>query len=135
MPVVEGRHNGRQILIGVFVAPPADPAQLIFESGVALIDTGATTSLIGQTIARRLALPPRGKRQMVTARGSDMVTQYRFRLGFPASQNPAIPYLLDAEFNGSELIVQTTFDVIIGMDVLSHCELHMHPDGRWSLKF
>jgi hypothetical protein len=135
MPVVEGRHNGRQILTPVFVAPPAQQGQHLFETGIALIDTGATTSLVGQTIARQLALPPRGKRQMVTARGAEMVTQYRFRLGFPSEPGAATPYLLDGDFNGSELIAQTGFDVIIGMDVLATCAFQMFPDATWLLRY
>jgi hypothetical protein len=134
MPVIEARHNGRQILTPVFVAPPSRSGSLVFEPGTALVDTGATTSLIGQTIARRLGLPPRGKRQMVTARGAEMVTQYCFMLGFPVGEQ-GLPYLVDAEFTGSELIVQTGFDVIIGMDLLSRCAFSMTNDGRWRLSF
>ncbi|MFZ4382597.1 MAG: retropepsin-like aspartic protease [Sandarakinorhabdus sp.] len=135
MPVVEGRHNGRQILTEIFVAPLFNPAHPTFESGVALIDTGATASLISQSIARRLQLPPRAKRQMITARGSEMVTQYRFRLGFPSNLDVALPYLLDAEFIGSELNAQTKFDVIVGMDVLSMCDFQMSSNYNWRLQF
>jgi hypothetical protein len=134
MPVIEGQHNGRQILTRVFVAPPVTTTNLVFEAGTALIDTGATTSLVGQNIAGRLELPPRGKRQMVTARGAEMVTQYRFMLGFP-SGDQGLPYLLDADFTGSELIVQTGFDVIVGMDVLSRCDFVMRGGGHWTLTF
>ncbi len=134
MPVIEGRHNGRQILTRVFVAPPATAAGLVFEAGTALIDTGATTSLVGQNIARKLELPPRGKRQMLTARGAEMVMQFRFMLGFPVGDQGQ-PYLLDADFTGSELIVQTGFDVIVGMDVLSRCAFSMSGGGHWSLSF
>lgn len=135
MPVIEGRHNGRQILTQVFIAPPSDPRRMLFTSGIALIDTGATTSLICLRVAHELELPVRGKRQMLTARGSEMVNQYRFRLGFPSAQNPALPYLLEDDFNGSELLVQTTFDTIVGMDILSRCDFQSRSNGVWTLSF
>ena len=82
MPVVEGRHNSRQIIVPVFVAAPVAERSAKILGGTALVDTGATRSLITTELAVALDLPARGKQPLVSARSTEIVNRYAFRLGF-----------------------------------------------------
>ncbi len=106
-------------------------------SGRGLIDTGASTSLITRRFADALSLPLHGKHPLVTARGTDMVNRYAFRLGFPLPDIWSVdrPYILGDELIGSEFVDHASFDVIVGMDVLRTGELVLRRDGSFSFTF
>lgn len=132
MPVLEGRHDRRQIIIPVLVAPPlSEPSFQIIE-GRALIDTGATSSLITTNIAEKLQLPRRGKQPLVSARSTELVNRYAFRLGFVLAGGP---YMIDADLVGSEFRDHGNFNVIIGMDVLGQGDFSLRRNGTFSFAF
>lgn len=134
MPAVEGRHNGRQIIIPVFVAPPLESNRFQVVEAQGLIDTGASRSLLTREIAVQLALPARGKHPLVSARATELVDRYAFRLGFTVN-DVAGPWFLDQDLVASEFRNHGNFQVIIGMDVLASGTLELHPDRRFRFAF
>jgi hypothetical protein len=134
MPEVEGRHNGRQILVPVAIAPPLVMAQSVMEPAVALIDTGATRSLIIRELAERLSLPFVGKQRLVSARSEDQVDQFAFRVGFQREGNQW-PWFLEGDFIGLEFRNLSSFQIIIGMDIIGLGTFETRPDRSWRFRF
>jgi len=136
MPVLEGRHDGRQILVSVLIAPPLAETSGQIATGTALLDTGASRSLITRELAQQLGLPTRGKRPLVSARGTELVDRYAFRIGFLlGGPGPAQPYILDTDLIGSEFRDHGSFNVIIGMDILATGDLMLRRDGSYRFEF
>jgi hypothetical protein len=106
--------------------------------GEALLDTGATVSGIMPRLIRRLGLRPIGKRPLGSARGEAQVERYLFRVGLRnderSPEHPSFPHVFD-ETVGFELTDSFTLDALIGMDVLSQCELIMRRNKHWTLRF
>ncbi|WP_439544986.1 aspartyl protease family protein [Sandarakinorhabdus sp.] len=134
MPAVSGHNNGLQIIVTVFVAPPLDEQRFEMIEAPALIDTGASRSLITRDIAKRLALPPRGKHPLVSARATELVDRHAFRLGFRVDETPG-PWFLDFDLIGSEFRSHASFEVIVGMDVLGAGTLQIWPDRSFRFAF
>lgn len=103
----------------------------------ALVDTGATKSMISQAVVQRLKLPLEGVDNFIPATGvlTD-TTLHRIALAVPTATES-----LDADGNGAEVTELTVlkdllvlkmpkpiegFDVVIGMDVLMDFRIQMH---------
>lgn len=135
MPSVEGKHDGRQIILPVVVLASDDPLDLTHVRATALLDTGATSSGIGPQIIKGLELLSHEKRRLSVATELRMVDYYLFRIGIPQeSSGPALPFVF-AETDGFAWPEPKSFDVILGMDVLSQCDLQLSRSGRWRLDF
>jgi len=105
--------------------------------GTALIDTGSTTSGVTGRVIDKLHLHRRGKRPLGSAQGEGQAERCSFRIGLISTQGaltPAFPFVFD-EVIGFELSNSFTFEALIGMDVLSQCDLSMDRFGRCSLRF
>jgi len=68
-----------------------------------------------------------------------LVDFYVFRLGLFASEtsntgNSPWPYIF-AETEGFQIRQTYNFDVLLGMDVLGHCDLSIQRNGSWKLDF
>ena len=106
----------------------------------ALVDTGATTSGIGARIINELALTSYGKRFLKSATDEGPVSYYLFRIGLFESigSEPAdavqLPHIFPG-LDGFSWSRHADFDVILGMDVLRHCDFSMTRDGRCVLSF
>jgi hypothetical protein len=117
-----------------------NPADLSFVEATALLDTGATSSAIAPRIVSQLGLDPYAKRPLMVATEERLVDFYLFRIGlFPkaAGLDPdslALPYVF-AETDGFRMRDSTTFEVILGMDVIRQCDLNVSRDGDWRLEF
>lgn len=142
MSRIEGRHDGRRIILSILVLRP-EPSDLTAVDALALLDTGATTSGIVKRIADELDLAPAGKRPIYIARGIQQVERYLFRIGMiETSQDisPRFPYVFD-ETLGFELSDTTSLpdgrslDAVLGMDVLSDCTFSTWKGGRWELSY
>jgi predicted aspartyl protease len=142
MSVIEWQHDGRRIVLPISILRPA-PTDFTQFDALALVDTGATTSAIVKRIADQLELPPRGKRPMYIARGLTQVERYLFRIGFAAREGdrqPAFPFVFDATL-GFELSDTTPLpdgrmlNAVLGMDVLSQCDLSIDRHGSCKLFF
>lgn len=139
MPSLSGRHDGRRILLPVAILRSEDPTDLTHEVGVALLDTGATSSAIAPAIVTKLGLVSSGKRPIMVATEQRLVDFFVFRLGlFPEVESaPAplgLPYVF-AETEGFQIRQTHGFDVLLGMDVLRECDFSLARKRTWALAF
>ena len=94
-----------------------------------------SSSCVVPRIARTPGLAKRGKRPLGSAQGEGQAERYLFRIGLrPPSEGPAFPYVFDG-VSGFELSETFQFEVLIGMDILRHCEFEMTRDGSCRLRF
>ena len=132
---IEGSHDGRRILLPVLILQPTPSTDLTGFQGLALADTGSTTSGIVPRVARSLGLSKRGKRPIGSAQGEGQAERYLFRIGIPlGSEAPSFPYVFD-DVIGFELAETFQFDALVGMDVLRRCDFVISRDGSYSLAF
>jgi hypothetical protein len=139
MSGIERRHDGERIILPVAILPPPEPSELRWVEAPALIDTGATTR--GIAGGHRERSRPAADRQAPDGIGvrRDLVDRFLFRIGVFADREqdddrPAPPFLFD-EVEGFCRRDGFQFRVIIGMDVLSQCDLTIDRKRRYSLRF
>jgi Aspartyl protease len=149
MPCLSGRFQyPGGIIIPVVVLPVSAGAAGNIISGqvlhtfTALMDTGATQTCITTKVVQDIGLTPKGKRGMISASHTVTVNTYLFSIGFPmgvapdprgtASGSMFIFHAIDGmELNASG----TTFDVLLGMDVISRGSFKIDFDGHFSFCF
>jgi hypothetical protein len=135
MAEIRWLHSGHRLILPVAVLPSAaaENPQAI-EVIDALIDTGATGTGLRPDVAAALNVPGRGKRRVVTANGDMLVPEYRVRIGFycgnfEGQPSPSgSPYVLEFGLLVHALRDRFAYSMLIGMDVLSRCDLHLKPD-------
>jgi gag-polyprotein putative aspartyl protease len=119
----------------VVILAPTPSTDLTGYEGVALVDTGSTTSGISPRVARQLALPKRGKRPLGSAQGEGQAERYLFRIGVhPPSAQPSFPFLFE-DVIGLELAETFQFDALLGMDLLRQCDFAIDRGGSCRLVF
>jgi hypothetical protein len=72
-----------------------------------------------------------------SAQGEGQAERYLFRVGLAPSAEedvPNFPYVFD-EVMGFELTNSFQFDALLGMDILSQCDLELRRGGRCRLAF
>ena len=141
MPAIEGQLTDRRLILRIAIAatapaqwPPAFPTS--FEQCNWLLDTGATRSAVSTRLVQALALPVVGRRAVASARGENMHDLYMIRIGLygvGANTMPAYPHFLDGAFEVIDWADHPRFDVLIGMDVISLCELNLRRTGAFRL--
>lgn len=107
----------------------------------ALLDTGATGTGIRADLVEALALQPKGQRRIVTANGMIWAAEVLFRIGFLAGDydQPGFdaeaqqPYVLEKHVTGFELQRGFDYAMLVGMDVLGQCDLHVLRNGKAEL--
>ncbi len=143
MPVVSGRHNGRQIIVPVIITHPGDATIARSVTARGLVDTGATITAISRDIVVSLDLEPEGKRIITNTHGQARSTQYRFRIGFledrrdiPVGLQPStFPFFLNDLIFGIDIAPTERFDVLIGIDVLSQLDIQISKDRSYRFAF
>ena len=107
----------------------------------ALIDTGASSTCLSSRVVDAVGLQPTGKAMMQGATGASAVNQYSFLVGFVqnSTQRP------DGSFDGmlTQMAVQgmefdgggSTFDVLLGRDILCRGVFTMSFDGHYAFSF
>ncbi len=136
---VSGRHDGRRIILPIAVLRSDNPADLTHIRAVALLDTGATSSAIVPRVVAELGLAPYAKRPLMVATEEWLVDYFLFRIGlFPnpddGSDSTALPFVF-AETDGFRMRDSNVFEAILGMDVISQCDLRVSRNGTWKLNF
>ena len=141
MPAIEGRLTNRRLILPLAIAPstpteapPHFPAR--FEQCNGLVDTGATRSAVSARLVHLLDLPVVGKRAIASARSENMHNLHLIRMGLYLPTNngaPTYPYFLDGIFEVIDWADHPWFDVLIGMDVVSLCNLTLRRTGTFSL--
>ncbi|UZK68466.1 retropepsin-like domain-containing protein [Sphingomonas sp. S1-29] len=138
LPQIELRADRRRLLCDVLVLGPDNPVQFEGFRGRALIDTGATSSGIGPAPIAKLGLRSHGKKTLGSATEEKMVDYYLFRLalqhGGDGDVVPAWPFVFD-RIDGFSWRREAQFDVIVGMDILMQCDLHLQRGGACTLRF
>lgn len=135
MPSIEGRHDGRRILLPIAVLGSRDPTDLTHRTYQGLLDTGATASWITPRVVADLDLHELGKAPVSVATEIRQAKTYVFRLGLHhALDESTLPYVF-AEITGFRMTQRDNFDVLLGMDVLRHTDFAMRRDGTWTLSF
>ena len=133
---IEGRHDGRRILLPVAVLRSDNPLDLTHGNFVGLLDTGATSSWVSPKVIAQLQLVELMKERVSFALDQQMASVYLFRLGLFADQpgHGSMPYVF-AETRGFRLHQRDDFDVILGMDILGQGHFTMTSTGDWQLQF
>jgi hypothetical protein len=134
---VEFVHDRRQLIIPVAIFKPGAPHRIERVDG--LIDTGATGIGIDRSLAERLGLSPMGKEIINTPTGTGVVRLYLGGLGlYPGSSadsSTAMPYILPDEFIMFQCAPGASFSLLLGMPLLSLCDLTVKRDGTGRLDF
>jgi hypothetical protein len=134
--------NRHRYLFPLAVLRPGNPTDLTIFSAIGLLDTGATVSGIGPRAIESLGLTSYGKSRLRSATDEAFVSYFVFRLGFYTSaQRDAaghgaeeLPFVFD-DLDGFSWMRDADFDVIVGMDVLSRCDMTFSRNGRGSISF
>ena len=139
MPSLRGHIVDRQALLTVRVSKPQlQPDQEAQgEAFRALLDTGATVSAVSQTVVDTLHLTPAGWQAVTGVHGTSDLPTYAICLGVPITERVDSPHgEFDHTFSrGRDLMEVTlmtsqpsTFDVLLGMDLLEGFHLTIYPD-------
>ena len=134
---IEWRHDGRRIIAPVTLLRPTPATDFTGYDGLALLDTGSTTSGITPRVVRALDLRRRGKRPLGSAQGEGQAERYLFRVGLKPDSDemtPRFPYVFD-DIVGFELVDSFQFDALLGMDILRQCDFSMDRDAMCHLTF
>jgi hypothetical protein len=154
MPSIYGRHNGRQVFLDVSIIHRNDILQYDASNAAhlktakrytALVDTGATVTMITPRVVREMNLLPVTKMQFHGISGIQFHNAYLFYVGFAGASVPLssvqVPdpdpdatwikiYLCTKLIQGGELPDNGRFDVLLGMDIISTGKLVL--DGMLS---
>ena len=128
-------HERRRITAPILILPVV--AGLGFDgiAGTALIDTGSTTSGVRASIATKLDLPRRGKRPMSGVGGEIQLERVILRFALPRTGAvPTFPFVF-GDISGMSLLDSFSFDALIGMDILSQCDLKIFRTGVATLSY
>lgn len=109
----------------------------------ALIDTGAQSTCITSVAAEKVGLVPVGKVPIRGVSGLQYHNNYLFKVGFAfgmaANQREVqvtSVHVFDKPIEGAELNVgSSTFDVLLGMDIIGMGSLKIDGDGSFSFSF
>lgn len=135
------RRQQRRYLFPVLIFRP-DASDMTSFAATALLDTGATASGVGPSVIEALELRSHMKKRLLSATEEVFADYYLFRIGLYTSVQMANvaesiqewPYLFD-EVEGFSWQRRGDFDVIIGMDILSQCDVALSRDGAGQLRF
>lgn len=144
MPSIHGKHGGRAAIIQVAIVDATRHMEHRQSSapvltGVvpfrALIDTGATTTMIASRVVQKLGLQLVNKLPFAGLGGVSWRPAYLFHVAFYESPPSVVPsavsriHVCKRVINGGELSDEHTFDVLLGMDVLTTGSLRIDKDG------
>jgi hypothetical protein len=156
MPYLQGRHEGRAAFIEVAIVDAAkyiehkqskNPVLHGVRPFKALIDTGATSTTITKNVVSFLGLQPVTKLPYASRDGLTWVRAYLFHVAF---YGPVVPLSADPEeseslvnsmrvfkrvITGGEIENQDSFDVLLGMDVITTGNLTINVDGTFGFAF
>ncbi len=139
---IDWRHGGRQLILPVALMPDAGAHNALDSVRTdGLLDTGATSTGLRGDIADRLSLRPQGRRRVETANSPLWANEYVVRLGLIAGNyesagfdpTSVYPFILERHLMVFELQRGFAYPVLLGMDVIAQCDLHVLRDGTASL--
>jgi len=143
MPFFEGEIVEGQPIINVAITLPnaieSDWDENVFR---ALVDTGATITAISSEVARKLNLVSIGREEIQGVTGVETVPVHRIALHIPITElHPTKTQVFAHEYwkhispiSAMEILGSENFDVLLGMDILSHCHFTVF-NGKFTLGF
>ena len=147
MPILHGQHDGNRALVPVAILGTTNDGGLTLPSSEdlaafrALVDTGATGTAVTGRVVSSAQLKPISKRKVLGVSGAMISNVYQFRLGFvlqnqspDGSAETGISFV-GGMLQGTELAGEHDFDVLLGMDVLRHCQLTLLPSRQFTIAF
>ena len=135
MPAFVGTIQGNQLIIKVLVSKPqvANTSTPDQESFTALLDTGATITSVSKQVVDVLGIQPVSWKDIVGVHDSEATPTYAVGLHIPVAEHGVTPEgaPVVSVFGRSKSplevallkFVPTSFDVLLGMDVLRECHL------------
>jgi hypothetical protein len=163
MPYVEGRHGGRAALVEVAIIDAARhrehkasrrPVLAGVRPYAALIDTGASSTMITSRVVHELGLLPVGSIPYHGLDGPSFKRAYLFHVAFYDSDGIANFEVDDGDqhvveaatpvnrihvcthvITGGELDTLPSFDVLLGMDIITTGQLVVRSDGSFIFSF
>lgn len=157
MPSIQGSHHGRAAFVEVAIVEAArylehkhsrEPVLRGVHPFMALIDTGATSTMVTRRLARVLDLQPATKLPYRNKDGLIWTTAYLFHVVFfggivpLAGDSPedgesrvSNTHVLKKIITGGEIDDQDSFDVLLGMDVITTGNLTISMDGTFGFAF
>ena len=107
----------------------------------ALIDTGATSTMLSRRVIEQLQLQPVTKLQFANLAGTTWVDGYLFHVAFyeqepvVGSKDPSKIHIYKTVINGGGLSYNPSFDVLLGMDLITTGRLVIDSDGTFAFSF
>src|SRR5580658_318534 len=149
MPSIQGNHNGRAAIVTIAIIDAANynnhkaSDDRVLKGAFpfqALIDTGATRTMIATRVVTRLNLQPVNKLDFAGLGGVSRRNGYLFHVAFykspPANASEVSNIqVFKKAINGGELSGENTLDVLLGMDVLTSGNLHINKVGTFRFLF
>ena len=149
MPLIQGYHSGRAAVIPVAIIDVAkyrehkSSNEAIFRGAKpfhALIDTGATSTMISPRVISALGLQQVNQIRFGGLGGLLWRPAYLFHVAFyktpPGDPNDVSNILICRKaINGGALTNEHTFDVLLGMDILTTGTLTVDRDGTFKFEF
>lgn len=142
MRALSFKRRTNRYLLPVAIFRPGQPTDLTSITATALLDTGATVIGIGPRIIAELGLESYGKNRLRPATDEAFVDYFVFRVGLFSTEQvveipsgaDALPYIVD-EVSGFSWGRHADFDVILGMDILSRCDVNLDRYGTCRIEF
>lgn len=103
-------------------------------SGLAIIDTGATSTAVDEEVCRRLGLNPTGSMKTAHAGGSEERACYPIQISFPNTPFPSVstPTAMSVNLQFGK----TPYILLFGRDMLSAMKfVYNGPAGRFEIAF
>lgn len=151
MPSIDGEHGGRAAYVDVAIIAADRYVQhkqsndLVLrhvERYRALIDTGATRTVVSPRVVRLSDLRPVVRMEFVGVGGPSSSFSYLFHLAFVGAPYPQYAgedaaadvginthHVFKPVINGSVMAEGQSFDVIVGMDVITSGDLQVSEEG------
>lgn len=147
MRFLRGKTQNNRIIIKVGIRPfqpyePVDgvtsPFSLNYRECLALVDTGALRTCIGERVVQELGLKRKSRAQIWNVKRSEPHWTYLFHVGiWPDTENgaPSAIFGIGREIEGIDVGNHPYFDVLLGMDIIRQGSLCLELDGSFELAF
>lgn len=105
---------------------------------MALVDTGALRTCIGERVVQELGLQRKSRAQIWNVKRSEPHWTYLFHVGiWPDSEDgtPPAVFGIGQEIEGIDVGNHPYFDVLLGMDIIRQGSLRLELDGSFEFAF
>lgn len=116
----------------VLIAVLGEQGKIIIPvDGLALIDTGASSTMVDETVLKSLGVNAVSVRDVGTPNGASPMNIYPAKLTFPGTDLPALNF--NGVLSSPYLKAQQNIIALIGRDILQHGSFTYNGDGHISI--